>query len=122
MTQLCSRIVLLISWHCESMSATMLRQIKLAFRRLASLYMPQMIPSHPVDGCPGYEITVFDALKKELPKDWIVIHSKRFVLPGTYKHPKPIEREVDFIILNPKRGYIGLEVKGGQEVGMDPDG
>lgn len=84
--------------------------------------MPQMIPANPVDGCPGSEATVFEALKEGLPKDWIVIHSKRFVLPGTHRHPRSIEREVDFIIFNPKRGYIGLEVKGGKEIGRDQDG
>lgn len=84
--------------------------------------MPQMIPSRPVEGCPKSENDVFRVLEASLPKDWIVIHSKRFVLPATRRHPHSIEREVDFIIFNPTRGYIGLEVKGGQEVGRDQEG
>ena len=84
--------------------------------------MPQMIPNLPVEGCPKSEADVFDVMKSELPNDWIVIHSKRFVLPATREHAKPRERECDFIIFSPKRGYLGLEVKGGQEIGRDQDG
>lgn len=78
-----------------------------------------MIPTRPVEGCPYSEKIVFKALEEDLPKDWIVIHSKRFVLPKFGNNRSPVEREVDFIIFNPKRGYLGLEVKGGKEIGRN---
>jgi ATP:corrinoid adenosyltransferase len=84
--------------------------------------MAQMIPSVPVDGCADSEKTVFEALKSTLPGEWIVIHSRCFVLPATGKFWKPKECEVDFLILHPKRGFLGLEVKGGQDIGRDHDG
>ena len=84
--------------------------------------MPQMIPSHPVAGSPTSEKVVFAALEQSLPPDWIVIHSKRFVLPRFGTNRRPVEREVDFIIFNPRRGYLGLEVKGGKEIGRDRNG
>lgn len=83
--------------------------------------MPQMIPSRPVADCAASEVKVFEALAAGLPKDWIVIHSRRFVLPAVGSHHSAIECEVDFLILDPSRGYIGLEVKGG-EVGRDLEG
>lgn len=83
--------------------------------------MPTMLPSHPVDDCPLSERKVFDALAASLPNDWTVIHARRFVLPAIGAH-RAQECEVDFLILNPKRGYIGLEVKGGQQIGRDQQG
>lgn len=80
-----------------------------------------MIPSQPVDGCAQSEAIVFEALTAHLPDDWIVIHSRRFVLPAVGPH-KSQECEADFLILNPKRGFLGLEVKGGREVGRDQNG
>ena len=84
--------------------------------------MARMIPSKPVPGCPESERIVFAILEKALPGDWIVIHSRRFVLPAYGSFPKPIQCETDFIVFSPKRGYIGLEVKGGKEIGRDHDG
>ena len=81
-----------------------------------------MIPNKPVADSPGSEKTVFAILEKSLPGDWIVIHSRRFVLPAYGNFPKPIQCETDFIVFSPKRGYIGLEVKGGKEIGRDHDG
>jgi ATP:corrinoid adenosyltransferase len=84
--------------------------------------MPQMIPREAVEGCADSEKQVFEALRNGLPGDWVVIHSRRFVLPaiGSFRTPK--ECEVDFLILNPKRGFLGLEVKGGQDIGRDQNG
>ena len=35
---------------------------------------------------------------------------------------RPDEGEADFLILDPARGFICLEVKGGQEIGRDTEG
>jgi ATP:corrinoid adenosyltransferase len=80
-----------------------------------------MIPNQPVEGCPQSESEVFQALASNLPSDWIVIHSRRFVLPAVGRHTSK-ECEVDFLIFHPKRGFLGLEVKGGKDVGRDQDG
>ncbi|MDX1396509.1 MAG: AAA family ATPase, partial [Gemmatimonadota bacterium] len=48
-----------------------------------------------------------------------MIHGRRFVLPQGNR--RPAEGEVDFLVLDPKRGIVGLEVKGGH-VGRDHDG
>jgi hypothetical protein len=84
--------------------------------------MPQMIPSQPITGCADSENGVFEALKSTLPGDWIIIHSRRFVLPAIGQFRTPKECEVDFLILHPKRGFLGLEGKGGQDIGRDHDG
>lgn len=80
--------------------------------------MPKMIPSEPSG--PTAEQIVFRELEAQLPRDWTVIHGRRFVLPR--RNGRPIEGEVDFIVIDPSRGYIGLEVKGGVEIGRDTDG
>jgi len=83
--------------------------------------MPQMIPSRPSDDCPESEKQVFAALAGGLSNDWTVFHAKRFVLPAVGRH-RAQECEADFIILNPCRGVIGIEVKDGREIGRDADG
>ena len=79
-----------------------------------------MIPSSIDPSVVESEKVVFSALRSELPASWVVLHGKRFVLPAVGGRP-PVEGEVDFIILDPNRGYLGVEVKGGG-VGRDQDG
>src|SRR5262249_18395416 len=78
-----------------------------------------MIPS-VFDGGPKSEEVVWQALKYQLPNDWIVLHSKRFVLRSR-PDLRPIEGECDFVVLDPQKGLIGLEVKGGL-IGRDVNG
>jgi ATP:corrinoid adenosyltransferase len=66
------------------------------------------------------EREVFAALETQLPASWVVLHGKRFVLPAHGRH-RPVEGEVDFIVLDPRRGYVGIEVKGGG-VARDTEG
>ena len=70
--------------------------------------MAQMIPKTPDHDTPHSERKVFEILQKELPKEWTVIHARRFVLPGGRRVK---EGEVDFIVLDPSRGFLGLEVR-----------
>ncbi len=73
--------------------------------------MARMIPSSIAPDAPKSEKAVFKALQNGLPKSWTVIHSKRFTLPAENGHSL-IEGEVDFLVLDPERGYLGIEVKG----------
>ena len=77
-----------------------------------------MIPPSIAPETPGSERRVYGRLREALPDSWTVMHSQRFLLPG---NRRPREGELDFLILNPDRGVIGLEVKGGQ-VGRTADG
>jgi hypothetical protein len=54
------------------------------------------------------ELAVYEALAKQLPKGWYAWHSLRIRVPG---HP---DAEADFIIADPARGILILEVKGGR--------
>lgn len=58
--------------------------------------------------CPRSERLVFQKLERELPDDWIVLHS--LGLPG---HETKIHGEADFVILCPL-GVFVVEVKGGK--------
>lgn len=74
--------------------------------------MALMFPDQVDDDAPSSERRVFDAFSGGLPADWVVIHSRRFIRPAT-EESRPWEGEVDFIVLSPDHGYLGLEVKGG---------
>jgi Nuclease-related domain len=95
-----------------------------------------MLPSQPDADTPQSEQKVFAAFARHLPADWTVFHSRRIVLPrssvslraprGSVKGHEsglPVdERELDFVVIDPRRGMLGLEVKGGMEIGRDADG
>ena len=70
-----------------------------------------MIPSLVAPETPGSERKVYERLQNSLPDSWTVIHSQRFLLPS---NRGAWEGELDFLILDPQRGAIGLEVKGGR--------
>lgn len=54
------------------------------------------------------ELAVYDALEKQLPQGWYAWHSLRIRVPG---HS---DAEADFVIADPARGILILEVKGGR--------
>lgn len=68
-------------------------------------------PSIPQPGTPRGERIVFEYLKEGLPDDWILVHGREFTIPRRGRHPD--EGEVDFLVLDPSRGLVALEVKGG---------
>ena len=80
-----------------------------------------MLPPRPDADTPESERKVFTAFERHLPHDWTVFHSRRIVLPR--KGPGPVvERELDFLVIDPSRGLLGFEVKGGVDIGRDEEG
>jgi hypothetical protein len=69
-------------------------------------------PAHPDSATPTSERRVFESLRDGLPPEWLVLHARRVVLPALRSH-QAFEGEVDFLVLNPDWGWLGLEVKGG---------
>ena len=66
------------------------------------------------------ERNVYESLGR-LSNEWHAIHGRRFVIPS-YSGRRAIEGELDFLIVHPQEGVLGLEVKGGAEVGRDEQG
>lgn len=80
--------------------------------------MARMIPPVPAPETPDSERRVYERFRSELPDTWTVVHSQRFLLPASRPDRSasrrgPQEGEIDFLVLDPSRGAIGLEVKGG---------
>jgi hypothetical protein len=71
-----------------------------------------MIPSEPEPDTPDSERYVFGRLRERLPDEWTVLHGRRFFLPARDGRPAE-EGEVDFLVIDPARGLLALEVKGG---------
>ena len=72
--------------------------------------MARMIPPRLAPETPDSERRVYQRFEIALPSAWTIIHSQRFLLP---RHRRTQEGELDFLVLDPSRGAIGLEVKGG---------
>ncbi len=72
--------------------------------------MARMIPPRLAPETPDSERRVYERFEFALPSTWTVIHSQRFLIP---QHRRTQEGELDFLVLDPSRGAIGLEVKGG---------
>ena len=76
---------------------------------MASMIPPVLDP----DTTPDSEKLVYTRLRDRLPGTWKAIHGQRFLLPA--KHgTRAREGELDFLVLDPSRGALGLEVKGGR--------
>ena len=80
--------------------------------------MARMIPPVRAAETPDSERRVYERFQSELPDTWTVVHGQRFLLPAnrperSASHPGLQEGEIDFLILDPSRGAICLEVKGG---------
>lgn len=69
--------------------------------------MAVLIPDVP-ERCPNSERLVYERLGRELPADWVILHS--LGLPG---HEQKIWGEADIIVLSP-HGVFAIEVKGGK--------
>ena len=68
--------------------------------------MAVLIPDVPKD-CPNSERHAYERLGRDLPQNWIVLHSL-----GLGGHETKIWGEADIVILS-ERGVFVLEVKGG---------
>jgi hypothetical protein len=82
--------------------------------------MARMIPSEPDRDTPASERYVFGRLREQLPDSWTVLHARRFFLPAR-EGRAAVEGEVDFVVIDPERGMLALEVKGG-EIARTPEG
>lgn len=69
--------------------------------------MATLIPEQPKD-CPYSERVVYEKLGRDLPRDWVVLHSL-----GLHGHETKIWGEADIVLLTTK-GIFALEVKGGR--------
>ena len=81
--------------------------------------MARMIPASPAPETPSSEGRLYERFRTDLPAEWTVIHSQRFLLHGHRGFAR--EGELDFLIVDPARGALGIEVKGGG-VRRDRDG
>lgn len=72
-----------------------------------------MFPTRPDADCAASEKKVFSAFAERLPKNWHVFHARRVVVPESEGHPLH-ECEIDFIVVDPARGVLVLETKGGE--------
>jgi len=71
-----------------------------------------MFPARIDVDAPEAEAYLFRRFGDALPDDSAVFHARRFFLPAGGGRPA-FEGELDFVILDPGRGLLGLEVKGG---------
>ncbi|HEY8604502.1 NERD domain-containing protein/DEAD/DEAH box helicase [Tsuneonella suprasediminis] len=69
--------------------------------------MAVLIPDVPKK-CPNGERVVYEKLGRELPSDWVVLHSL-----GLPRHETKIWGEADIVVIS-SHGVFALEVKGGQ--------
>lgn len=69
--------------------------------------MAVLIPDVPKQ-CPNGERVVYEKLGRELPADWVILHSL-----GLPRHEKKIWGEADIVVLS-THGVFSLEVKGGR--------
>ena len=83
--------------------------------------MARMIPAVPDAGTPASERKVFEVLQLTLPADWVVFHARRIAVPAAPGQQR-FEGEADFVAVDPERGVLVLEVKGGRELGRDESG
>lgn len=73
--------------------------------------MARMIPAIPAPETPHSEGRLYERFRTDLPGAWTVIHGQRFLLPRRGAFAR--EGELDFLIVDPARGALGIEVKGG---------
>lgn len=69
--------------------------------------MAVLIPDVPKQ-CPNGERVAYEKLGRELPADWVILHSL-----GLPRHEKKIWGEADIVVLS-THGIFSLEVKGGR--------
>ena len=74
--------------------------------------MARVYPTIGDRDTPDSERKVLARLRERLPDSWVVFHGRSIV--QSRGRPRSREREVDFVVLDPARGYLVLEVKGGE--------
>jgi hypothetical protein len=75
---------------------------------MGNLEMTGLFPRvEPCTDCPESELAVYRRLKESLPSGWTAWHSLKIRTKGAQFS------EADFVVANPSRGILVLEVKGG---------
>lgn len=72
-----------------------------------------MIPVEPDADTPASQRYVFGRLREQLPDAWTVLHARRFSLPAR-DGGEAEEGEVDFLVIDPERGLLALDVSRGE--------
>ena len=80
--------------------------------------MARFMPSAIDDGASGAERSVWNALSA-LNDDWTIHHSVEWV---GERDGVPDDGEADFVLVHPDHGVIVMEVKGGREIRVSPEG
>lgn len=80
--------------------------------------MPTMYPSQPFTKGRAEKI-LYGELKHGLGEDYVVIHGRRWIEPGSHRGHKGKQGECDFIILHPSKGILVIEAKSGTEIFYD---
>jgi hypothetical protein len=75
----------------------------------------RLIPSAIDDSTPRSERDVLDVLKRDLPDEWLVLHGQRIAVQAA-RGRRLEEVELDIIVIDPRRGVLCIEVKGGEVV------
>lgn len=78
--------------------------------------MPRIIGKPSID---YWENKVLNALKQQLPEDWVVMPSVKWTL---MKDSYVRDGEADFVVLVPNSGLVIMEVKGSKEFKVGDDG
>ena len=71
--------------------------------------MAKMIPNKAFQTESLGEVDIFNAFKKQLPDDYTVLHSLRWI--GSTRRRS--QGEADFVVFHPQKGILVIEVKGG---------
>ena len=74
---------------------------------MARIFPPQLDP----DTESYAERRLYDLLAAQLPHDWIIFHSARWLSRDTRRGSR--DGEADFVIVDPDRGVLVLKAKGG---------
>jgi len=69
--------------------------------------MAMMFPIKPGPKASPTDVRLWEHLTS-LPEDWSVIRTKRFSIPSRLS--EPVEGEIDYLVIDPRRGCVGLEV------------
>ena len=69
--------------------------------------MAMMFPTRLGSKANSSEVKVWERLAG-LPDEWTVIRTKRFSIPSRLS--EPVEGEMDYLVIDPARGCVGLEI------------
>jgi hypothetical protein len=79
--------------------------------------MAKMYPERLLDDVPSEaEETLYLELQRQLPDEYVVLHSVKWLNRRPTSHDE--DGEVDFLVVDPRRGLLIIEVKGGS-IGRD---